>query len=230
MPDQAPDPPRVYVFYDHGCAYSCVGKQRADVLDERFDIEWVWVPWEIYPSIPEEGEAIEGVDEAGEHPVEGLVGELADELGERLYWPPRAPNTELALRGAELLRREEHPAFARYHAAVFEAVWKEGRNVGDPTVLAEIAEDAGVEEGLFPQALDSPTLDRALERARAATERLALTRRPTFVFGDQRVVGTDAFEPSLAQPLAAFVDRWRRYGPEQTSRLEEDKELGALRV
>lgn len=228
-PEQVPAP-RVYVFFDYGCAYSCVGHRRAQLLDDRLDLSWVWVPWEMYPSIPEEGEPIEGVEEPGEHPVEELVGELADEVGESLYWPPRAPNTERALRGAIVLRREAPEAFPAYHEAVFRAVWKQGRNVGDPEVLADIVEDAGLDGDRFRKALEDPAIDEALQAAEDAVDRLGLTRRPTFVFGDQRIVGTDAFEPSLAKPLEAFVDRWQRYGAESTATLEEDLGLGELRT
>lgn len=224
-----PPPPRVYVAYDYGCAYSYVGKLRADALDERLDVEWVWLPWEMYPSIPDEGEPLEDVDTAGEHPVEGLVGELADEIGETLYWPPRAPNTQAALLGAQVARETGPEVFERYHAGCFEAVWKQGLNLGDEAVLASIADAAGLAPERFLDRLDGETAWSRVANAQDAVDRLGLTRRPTFVFGDQRIVGTDAFEPSLAGPLEAFVDRWQRYGPERTSRLEVDASLQELR-
>jgi len=93
--------PRVYVAFDYGCAYSAVGFERVRRLDERVDVEWVWLPWEMYPSIPEDGDPIDGVDAAGEHPVGGLPGRLADEADETLYWPPAAPNAELAAIASE---------------------------------------------------------------------------------------------------------------------------------
>lgn len=220
--------PTVYVAYDYGCAYSCVGMRRAQRLDEHLDVDWVWIPWEMYPSIPEEGEAIDGVDEPATYPVKGLPGRLADEFGERLYWPPAAPNTEAALRGAKVARREGREAFEAYHERVFEAVWEHGENVGDVDVLASIADQAGLDPETFRKQLDSQDLDEHLEQASEAVERLALSRRPTFVFGDHRIAGTDAFEPSLAKPLEAFVQRFERDGAEAVTTLAEDLELGEL--
>lgn len=223
-----PELPRVYVFYDYGCAYSHVGLRRAQALDERVDVDWIWVPWEMYPSIGDQGDPIEGVDEPRQHPVRGLVGRLADEVDETLYWPPSAPNTEDALRGALVARELGPEPFAAYHEAAFEAIWHDGLNVADPDVLAAVVDQAGLDPDAVLGEIHADRIDAALDAAQDAVERLRLTRRPTFVFGDQRIVGTDAFEPSLAGPLEAFADRWHADGPDNVVGLEDDVDLREL--
>lgn len=128
-------------------------------------------------------------------------------------------------RGRALARAKGTDVFDTYHEAVFEAIWQEGRNVGDPEVLAEVVSGAGLDADELLGSLHHSWVGGALERASGAVDRLALTRRPTFVFGDQRIVGTDAFEPSLAGPLEAFVERWEQDGPQAVATLEEDPGL-----
>lgn len=225
-PDEVP-PPRVYVFFDYNCPWSYVGKLRAQRLTERFEVEIVWCGWELHPTLAPEGWPTPGVEGVGTDPVQGPMGELADELGETFYWPPVASNTHLALRGLEHAKDRGAEQAGAYHDAVFEAVWQAGENVGDRDVLARLADEAGLDPDGFLAALDHPAYRRRLQAVDQTAEALGLVRRPMFVFGDHRIAGTDAFEPSLVEPLAAFVDRWERTGGETTT-LEADKDLAVL--
>lgn len=229
MADAEVPPPRVYVFFDYNCPWSYVGKLRVDRLRERFELEIVWCGWELFPTIAPEGRPTPGVEGVRTDPVEGPMGALADELGETFYWPPVGSNTRLALRGLQHAEAQAPGAARAYHGAVFEAVWQAGENVGDLDVLAGLADEAGLDPGVFREAVDRPAYDEPLQLVDEKAEALGLVRRPTFVFGDQRIVGTAAFEPSLVKPLEAFIARWERHGPEQTTTLEEDKGLSALR-
>lgn len=229
MADDEVPPPRVYVFFDYNCPWSYVGKLRVDRLRDRFDLEVVWCGWELHPTIAPEGRPTPGVQGVRTDPVEGPMGALADELGETFYWPPVGSNTRLALRGLEHAEDQGTEAAEAYHEAVFEAVWQDGENVGDLDVLAGIADEAGLDPGVFREAVDHPAYGARLQAVDEKAEALGLVRRPTFVFGDQRIAGTDAFEPSLVKPLEAFIDRWERHGPGHTTTLEEDKGLDILR-
>lgn len=222
MAETADRRPRVYVFYDFNCPWSYVGKLRADRLEERFDVEIVWCGWELHPTLSPEGRPLPKVDDPRAAPVEGPIGELAEELGLTFYWPPVASNTALALRGAEHARDRGPERFEAYHEAVFEAIWQEGRNVGDLATLSTLAEEAGLDRDGFEDAVAHPTYDRRVDLVREKADELGLTRRPTFVFGDHRIAGTEAFEASLVNPLEAFVDRWERRGPEEITTLAED--------
>lgn len=229
MADDEVAPPRVYVFFDYNCPWSYVGKLRVQRLRDRFALEIVWCGWELHPAIAPEGRSTPGVQGVRTDPVEGPMGALADELGETFYWPPVGSNTRLALRGLEHAGDQDPEAAEAYHEAVFEAIWQDGENVGDLDVLAGIADDVGLDPGAFREAVDHPAYDERLQLVDENAEALGLVRRPTFVFGDHRIAGTDAFEPSLVKPLGAFIDRWERYGADAVTTLEEDKGLGALR-
>jgi predicted DsbA family dithiol-disulfide isomerase len=224
-PDEVPTP-TVYVFYDYICPYAFIGTQRGLQLDREYDIDLEFLPWELYPTTAPGGEP---VDE-GSYPDEYLayVDDLAAEVDTELEGPDGAINSNLALRAAEYARDRGPEAFRAYHTAAFDAVWREGRNVGDPDVLADVAGEAGLDPEALLAALDHNAYQARIDAIDQAARTLGVQRVPTFVFGDQRIVGNDPFERNLRAPLEAFLERWKRLGPELSSTLAHDIDLETI--
>jgi predicted DsbA family dithiol-disulfide isomerase len=58
-----------------------------------------------------------------------------------LRWPPRLPNSRIALAATEWVRRQQPDAFAAVQARLFRAHFADGLNIGDiETVLNCVAE------------------------------------------------------------------------------------------
>jgi len=221
------DPAPVYVVFDYVCPYAYVGKHRADALERTYDIDVTYLPWEIYPSALPEGQPVEG--DAPDR-YEQWVDGLADEVDATLDGPDTSTNSNLALKGFLYARDQGEQAGQAYHSAAFEAVWSEGRNLGREAVLRDVAEEAGLDPDDLLETVDHRSYQFRLERIkRYVEEELGVQRVPTFVFGDQRIVGNDPFEPSLKQPLEAFLERRKALGGDWTSTLEHDLGLHALR-
>lgn len=101
-----------------------------------------------------------------------------------------------------VVRDEAGPgASDRFHELVFRALWEEGRDISDPDVLTELAEQAGV----LP-----PTLDEKMSEGGYRSRRLAVyeharsrdvTATPTLVYGDETREG--ALTPA---EIERFVD------------------------
>jgi predicted DsbA family dithiol-disulfide isomerase len=82
--------------------------------------------------------------------------------------------------------REEHPdAFETFHRSVFDALWEEGRDIGDRDVIAELAADAGLPEGYVDDVFAD---DASAEELEAARER-GVTGVPAFVAGERAARG-----------------------------------------
>jgi 2-hydroxychromene-2-carboxylate isomerase len=124
------------VYGDFNCPYSCLASARVDALQRSgVDVEWRAVehdPSVPVPSEPAVGEAAAMLDrEVAE--VSGLVRE-----GERfpIRRPPVRANSAAAVAAFAALV-DDH-ARQRFRRAVFEALWFDGRDIGDPAVLAEL--------------------------------------------------------------------------------------------
>lgn len=213
--------PRVFVFYDYSCPYAFVGDLRAKRLAEELSLEFVQLPWEIHPTRPAAGEP----RAAPRKP--GWVDSLAEEVGGKLGFPMVNANTNLALRGAEYAK--DKGTFDAYHAACYDAHWGQGLDISDERVLGEVAAKSGMDAEAFLRGIRHQAYQRRLDEVDRFAIALGIQRVPTFVFGDQRIVGNDRFEPSLRQPLKAFLERWETLGDDSTTTLEEDAGLGGFR-
>ena len=80
--------------------------------------------------------------------------------------------------------KEAHPtAWPAFDDAVFEALWAEGRDVGDRVVLTDLASDVdGLPEDAVETALDDDDLHDRLDDCFAEARRSGVTGVPTFAF------------------------------------------------
>jgi predicted DsbA family dithiol-disulfide isomerase len=221
----ADDAPTVYVFYDYVCPYAYIGKHRADRIEREYDVDVVRLPWEIHPSATPEGRVIDyDPPEANMQWLETLAGEVD---ADPLEGPETTVNSNLALRGALFAKDED--VFDAYHDAAFDAVWGQGRNLGDEDVLADVAERAGLDPDRFFENVRHQSYQFRLDLVDDyAQDKVGVQRVPTFAFGDQRIVGNDRFEPSLKRPLEAFIERRKLLGAEGTTTLKHDVGLARL--
>ena len=101
-------------------------------------------------------------------------------------------NTLHLMRGAAGL--QDDPRFMAYVTAVFDAMWQDPRNLGDPTELGPVLERAGVGAEEFRALVAS---DDVKARLKDTTDR-AVARgafgAPTFFVGDQLFFGQDRLE------------------------------------
>ncbi len=223
MPESTPT---IHVFFDYVCPYAYIGKHRADALERAYDVEINYLPWEIHPSALPQGQVI---DYEPPEANREYLQRLADEVDIELQGPDRSVNSNLALRGSLYAKDQDAEAFETYHSEAFEAIWSRGENLGDRDVLAGVVEEAGLDVERFFEQIQHHTYQWRLDVIdKAAQNEAGVQRVPTFVFGDQRIVGNDPFAPSLKRPLEAFLERRKALGEEGTTTLETDLNIGRL--
>ena len=143
---------QIEIFSDVVCPWCYIGKRRLDaVLAEDGDgLSVTWRPFQLYPQLPEDGvprdvfmKARFGDARPGQ--VYERVLEEARSVGLSLDFEAIqvAPNT---FRAHRLLSWAE--GSGRQHdlaEVLFRSYFREGRNVGDPQVLADAAAEAGLD-------------------------------------------------------------------------------------
>lgn len=163
-------------------------------FESQFDVAVTWWPFELHPETPPEGrdlsEYIARRDpRAGEH-----LKAYAAEAGITLASNRWLANSHRALELAEFAR--DRGRFDQVHGALFRACFEEARNIGDMTVLADIATAAGLDAeelrfetivGRYAGLVDETT---AIARQKGATS------TPTMIF-DDRFVLTGAQDPNV---------------------------------
>lgn len=181
--------PRVFVYWDYACPYSYIVAHRLDLLARERPLDPVWRPLAPDPSPPAVGPG-----EALTAPERQEVERSAREAGLPLRLPSFATDTRNALQAAELARDIGRGAFARLHAALFRAYLAEGRDIGDPAVLLDVARTAGVDAVAVEMALEDGRYERELDQAREEAGRYGIRGTPTLLFGRFMVVGAAPLE------------------------------------
>lgn len=183
----------IEVYSDLICPWCYLGKRRLErALAERpqFDVETRWLPFELNPTM-----AVEGADRR-----EYMRARFGDEnkfagAHERLRTLGAAVGIdyqfELATRMPNTRRAHALIAYAGARSAatqndvverLFRANFTEGRDIGDPAVLANIAADAGLDAVEARATLDDPDLHAAVAAHEGEAAGYGISGVPTFIF------------------------------------------------
>ncbi len=200
---------RIDIVSDVICPWCFIGKRRlAAALAQRPEVEAeiLWHPFQLNPDMPPEGMAREryiaakfgGPDHARR--IYQTVTDVGAAVGIPFHFERIAvtPNTRDAHR---LIRYAGTEAGAEpVVEALFNAYFIEGRNIGDRTALADIAEVAGLERAAVTRYLES---DEAAEDVLAedmSARRIGINAVPCFIF-ERKYVVSGAQEPEFFYPL-----------------------------
>lgn len=200
---------RLEVFSDYTCPWCYVGWARLekalDRLPDEIDVDVEWRPFEIHPEVPAEGMSVEELpyppdvwtrmQEALRAHAEAEDLEVANR--------PKVSNTHRALAAGAYAQSREPERFPDFHRRLFEAYFAEGRDLGDPEVIDDLASGAGLDVARMREALDSGRYDETIRRTGVDARRMGITGTPTFVF-DRRLTA------SGAQPVQVLVGAFER--------------------
>ncbi|MBW0157104.1 DsbA family protein [Sedimentimonas flavescens] len=197
---------RLDIFADPVCPWCLIGKARLDrALEARPNHPFViaWHPFQLNPAMPAGGmpraaylEAKFGRADAARYYVQVL--DAAKESGIELDVTSiqTMPNTRDAHRLIHWagIEGRQTPVFA----ALMRAYWREGSDIGDAEVLADIGAQMGMDRDMVTRLLASDAdLDVIAERETHARER-GVNAVPTFVIANQYVL-------SGAQPTETWL-------------------------
>jgi 2-hydroxychromene-2-carboxylate isomerase len=97
-----------------------------------------------------------------------------------------------ALRGAHAAR--QLGAFASYHKAMFDAAWRDDRDISQKDVVIAVAGEVGLDRAAFTQAIDSQPIKDRLKADTGAAAARGVFGVPTFFVGDQMFWGQDRMD------------------------------------
>ena len=185
------------IISDPVCPWCYIGKAQLDralaaAPDHPFEVEWH--PFQLNPDMPAEGmdrrdylRAKFGGEE-GAAEVYAKVAEAAEAAGLSLDLGAirRQPNTLDAHRLIHWAGIEGRQTAAV--SALFAAYFKQGRDIGDREVLADIADEIGMDAAVIHRLLDSPAdVEETRARDEAARE-MGVTGVPTFIVAGKHAV------------------------------------------
>lgn len=181
---------KIDIIVDTICPWCYVGKKRFEKalsIRPQPDIEVGWRAFQLNPHMPAEGmdrrdyvaEKFGGMDRA--RAIHGSLSEAGAEEGIAFNFSDieRTPNT---VHSHRLVRHAAaHGVQTPVISAVFDAYFLEGRDIGEPEILADIAETAGLDRAQTLEFLQSDTdIDTILAEDELA-RRLGVNGVPCFI-------------------------------------------------
>jgi predicted DsbA family dithiol-disulfide isomerase len=160
-----------------------VGERRLARLNEEFDVRVERRFLEIHPETPAAGRPI---SELGYPPDQwARMMENLERMGkaEGIVFSERTftTNSHKALLLAEAAKQDGSVVFEALNEELFRAYFTEGRNIGDPQVLRDVALAAGVSAGRLEQAWSDAAYEERLAGDREAAEQIGITGIPVFI-------------------------------------------------
>jgi predicted DsbA family dithiol-disulfide isomerase len=177
------------VFSDFACPFCYIGFTIADKLnEERDDVAFEWLPYELDPTAPEDGSGSTNIPEAMLKVAFERIEMLGSEYGLNYNNKNKKFNTrKLHLAAMYAQSVEKFYPFAR---EAFKAVFEDGRNVA----LLETINDIGLKAELNIQemnsAINEPAFTEEFMEAKNAATVYEIDSVPTFVREDNVKVFT----------------------------------------
>jgi predicted DsbA family dithiol-disulfide isomerase len=125
---------RLVVYGDFNCPFSALASNRAARLEQAgiAEVDWRAVAHDL--EIPLPGAPVGHAEaQALEAEIEQVRGSLLTDETVELGVPPVRSNTVAA---SDAYAAVEYDARTQTRGALFRACWEQGKNLGDPTVLA----------------------------------------------------------------------------------------------
>lgn len=204
----------VDIVSDVVCPWCYLGKARLDLaiaeVQDEMAIDVSWRPYQLNPDYPPEGvdHQTELARKLGGKANMDRAHEQLKALGHEVgiafdFGAIRiGPNTLDAHRLIHWAGQEGREVQAAIVAALFKANFEDGRNVGDPQVLVDLARQAGMEEALVTRLLAGDADKDHVASEIEAARQMGVSGVPFFILDRQYGV-------SGAQPVEVFVDAFR---------------------
>jgi predicted DsbA family dithiol-disulfide isomerase len=192
----------IQVYSDYVWPYCLLAEFPLDEATRGKDVVVEWMPFELRPepepTLRPEGEYLQRAWARSVYP-------LARRFGVPIALPPVSPqpHTDLAFEGYQFAK--EHGGGDAYNRRVIRAFFQQGQDIGRADVLTRLAGEVGLDERQFREALDSRRYREAHRQALGHAARAGITAVPTFVIGDQTLVGLqsrEALEQAIDLALA----------------------------
>ena len=191
-------PFRVVVFADFVCPYSFLAVDQIDRLAREYDLQPLWRPHWLHPETPPEGTPDARSPERLER-LNAWIKEMAPEQHPRIRIPVKRQYSFRAFEALEFA--SDHGADFAYKTAVYDLMWTEGRDIGEPETLMAAAERTGLDADELREALDDGLYaERALAAVNQARS-IGITNTPTLFLGRTRINGWHYYEvlPSVIE-------------------------------
>jgi predicted DsbA family dithiol-disulfide isomerase len=183
----------VVVFADFVCPYSYIALDQMDDLLRDYNVELLWRPHWLHPEVPPEGAPLPGAgSQQRRTQTLAWLTEMAPERAARMRFPDKISFSLFAFEALEFA--QDHGLALPFKPAVFEALWMEGRDIGQFSTLQAAADKVGLDGEELGRALAGQLYRQRVHQSLQLARDAGVAKTPTFVLGRYRIAGWHYYE------------------------------------
>jgi predicted DsbA family dithiol-disulfide isomerase len=165
-------------------------------------VQWVYFP--LHPDTPAEGLRLQDLFAGRGFDLEAMHARMKGLMDMEGLPYERRTHTYNSRLAQELAKwADSKPGFDAIHQALYRSYFVEGKNLGDPEVLVDIAKRVGLPEDEARLVLADRTYKEAVDKDWEKARRYGITGVPSFVAGGTKVVGAQPYDTLSRQLQAA---------------------------
>jgi len=191
-------PDKLTVFSDYVCPFCYLGRaamqEYRDEAEDPPEVEWRVFDLRGYKR-NEDGTIDHDIDDGKDDDYFAEVRENVEKLKAEydvdmtLDYSLEVDSWNAQKVALYLKQSYDGETFRDFHERTFEALWQDGRNIGDIDVLVDVAGEVGVPESEVRSAVDDDGLDTELEERFEQAQEMGITGIPTFVYDEHAARG-----------------------------------------
>jgi predicted DsbA family dithiol-disulfide isomerase len=168
---------------------------HTDRLNKEYEVEVRWLAFPLHPEVPEEGLSLEELFAGRGVKISTSLQRLkqvASSLSLPLTDLTRTYNSRLA---QELAKWAESQGKGdEFHHMIFKAYFVDGKNIGRIDELVTLAASIRLPADEARDVILARRFREAVDSDWSRSQALGVTAVPTFIVGDQRIVGFQSYE------------------------------------
>jgi predicted DsbA family dithiol-disulfide isomerase len=125
-------------------------------------------------------------------PLTGHIGEIAAEAGLTIRRAPLTPNTRMAFEASEFAK--DQGLFEQFHRACYRALWEDGVDLGQLSVLLLIGEQVGLDAQEMKGILDTGHYESQAKEQYNEALSIGVNGIPSFIIGGYFFSGAQPYE------------------------------------
>jgi len=190
-PEAGTEAEPITVYSDYVCPFCYLGRESlARYQETREDgLRIEWHPFDLRsqkrnPDGTIDHSVDDGKDEEYYEQAKQNVRRLAEKYGVEMDLDIATDVDSLPAQVVSYYLREHHDygTWLAFDEAVFDALWQEGRDIGDEDLLVGLAAEAGVDEAEVRSALEDEDLREEVRERFAEAQQHGVTGVPTFAY------------------------------------------------